>query len=94
MKLFRKSKYAWYQPSYGGMTHYFRLFGVDLELRIASEDFQNDVKRIVGFLDDKSFGLARYALDQVYRKWGNDIELIRLEDLLEDEERAVLETSL
>jgi hypothetical protein len=76
----------WYQPKYGGLTHYFKLFGFEIELRIIPKDFKNRLKEITNLIDDIFNGTSSLSpkkvddmIEDMRRDYGDDPDLVRVQ---------------
>jgi len=54
-------------------------FGGEIHLRFEPAAFKHDLKRIERLIGEDRFVEAKRAIEESYRRWGSDPELIRLD---------------
>lgn len=57
---------------------YWTIFGHEIHLRIEPPVFKRDLKNIIKLVDDGKVREAEEAIENAYRIWGSDAELIRI----------------
>lgn len=78
-----KKRFAWYQPRYGGFTHYFTLFGFHFEVRIVPSEFYSAMRDIYHLIDDGEMLRASKSVEFLRNHYGDDPDLIRAEGLID-----------
>lgn len=81
-----RSKYHWFQPSYGGLTHYLSLFGWEIQVRILSPRFKAQVKRLCRMIDDRApIRDTKAFLSELWTEYGTDPDLVYYDSMAEIE---------
>ena len=63
------------------IDRYYDRFGYQIQIRMLPYAFLGDVKQISHLIDNDKFKEAEVAIKAAYRKWGDDPDLIRLDNM-------------
>lgn len=61
------------------INRFFNIFGHEVEIRILPHEYKAELKRIASLIDTDKFVEAGEAIEDAYKRWGCDHELVRLD---------------